>query len=129
MIIHSRNGRVNNTAPGTVQKACLLQKVNGSPIYDSVRWECLLERTLIPSRCYSEVGWPIPFLAICNFPSVATGCPHLLVDGQRASILTMTRGFSSSHRCSAQQPSALTTVLLAQRLLRTAKTIHYILYV
>ena len=50
-----------------------MAKVN--PAYDSVRWECPLERTLILSHQHSEVGWPVPFLAVFNFPSVATGRP------------------------------------------------------
>ena len=37
--------------------------------------ECPLERTLILSRRHSEVGWPVPFLAAFNFPSVATRYP------------------------------------------------------
>ena len=31
--------------------------------------------TLILSRRHSEVGWPVPFFAAFNFPSVATGYP------------------------------------------------------
>ena len=46
-----------------------------SPIYDSVRWGVPVRGTLILGRRHSEVGWPAPFLAAFNFPSVATRYP------------------------------------------------------
>ena len=34
-----------------------------------------IRRTLIFSCPYSEVGWPVPYLATFHFPSVATRYP------------------------------------------------------
>ena len=48
-------------------------KVKVSPIYDPYVGECLLERTLVLSHRLFEVGWPVPFLAAFNPPSVSTG--------------------------------------------------------
>ena len=44
-------------------------------MYNSVRWGVPVRGTLILSRRHSEVGWPVPFLAAFNFPSVATRYP------------------------------------------------------
>ena len=59
------------------------KRVKVSPIYDSVRWGGgrLIERTLILSRRYSKVGWPVPFLAALTSPVLPSGT-HLLMGGK-----------------------------------------------
>ena len=92
--------------------ACLTEYGKGKGIGEShvhpYVGKCLLERTLILSHRYNEVGWPVSFLAAFSFPSVTNRYPFA-AGWTMNEHTSYDRKFGSKHRCFAQKSSYLAT--------------------